>query len=317
MEYRQLGHTGLKVSSLCLGCMTFGRELDEGASLPIIQHALGTGINFFDTANVYSRGASEEIVGRALKDVRQQVVIASKFYGQMGDLPNERGGSRYHILSAVEDSLRRLQTDHIDLYQMHHFDPATPLEETLRTLDDLVRAGKVRYIGCSNYAAWQVIKALWVSDREHFVKFVSLQPRYSLVFREPETDLLPMALSEGLAVIPYSPLGGGFLSGKYKPGAPIPEGSRLATAPWYQGVYVRERNYRVVDALTRYARERGVPKEQLAIAWVARHPAVTAPIVGARTVEQLDTALAALALNMAPEERDKISKLADAAQLAQ
>lgn len=311
MDYCQLGPAGLRVSRICLGCMTFGREIDEGASLAILRRALDAGINFFDTANVYSRGASEEIVGRTLKDVRHRVVIASKFYGQMGDLPNDRGGSRYHIMNAVEDSLRRLQTDHIDLYQIHHFDPATPLDETLRTLDDLVRAGKVRYIGCSNFAAWQVIKALWTSDREHFVKFVSVQPRYNLVFREPEIDLLPMALSEGLAVIPYSPLGGGFLSGKYKAGAPAPEGSRLATSPWYQGVYVRDKNYRIVEALERYARERDIPKEQLAIAWVMSHPAVTAPIVGARTVEQLETALAAYELHMTPEERDKITKTVD------
>ena len=191
MEYRKLGSTGLRVSPIVLGCMTFGRDIDEEASGSILRRALNAGVNFFDTANVYGRGASEEITGRALKDVRDRVVIASKFFGQMGESPNERGASRYHIQNSIEASLRRLQTDHIDLYQIHRFDPDTPLEETLRTLDDLVRAGKVRYIGCSNFAAWQIVKALWISDAEHFVKFVSVQPRYNLVFREPETDLLP------------------------------------------------------------------------------------------------------------------------------
>ena len=313
MEYRQFGSTGLRVSPIVLGGMTFGRDIDEAASVPIIRRALDAGINFFDTANVYSRGASEEIVGRALKGVRDRVVIATKFFGQMGDAPNERGASRYHILNSVEQSLRRLQTDHIDLHQLHRFDPETPLDETLRALDDLVRAGKVRYIGCSNFAAWQVVKALWISDLEHFVKFVSVQPRYNLIFREPETDLLPMCASEGVAVIPYSPLAGGFLTGKYKPGAPIPPDTRLAGAPWYQEIYAREKSFRVVAALDQYAQTRGVPKEQLAIAWVMSHPAITAPIVGARTVAQLETALAALELKMTPEERDAITKLADEA----
>ncbi|MBI4786139.1 MAG: aldo/keto reductase [Chloroflexi bacterium] len=313
MEYRQFGRTGLRVSPICLGCMTFGREIDEQASLPIIQRALDAGINFFDTANVYGHGASEEIVGRALKEVRGRVVLASKVYGQMGDAPNDRGASRYHILNSVEDSLRRLQTDHLDLYQIHRFDPDTPLDETLRALDDLVRSGKVRYIGCSNFDAWQVMKALWIGDREHLVRFVSIQPRYNLVFREPEIDLLPMALSEGLAVIPYSPLAGGFLTGKYKPDEPIPPDTRLATAQWYQGIYVKDKNFRAVAAVAEYARQRGIPKEQLALAWVMSHPAVTAPIVGARTLAQLDTALAAHALKMTREERAEMSRIAEEA----
>ncbi len=311
MEYRRLGNTGLRVSPIVLGCMTFGREIDEAAARPIIARALDAGINFFDTADVYSHGASEEIVGRALKDVRHRVVIASKVYGQMGDAPNDQGASRYHIMNAIQASLRRLQTDHVDLYQVHHFDPTTPLEETLRALDDLVRAGQVRYIGCSNFAAWQIVRALRIADREHLAPFVSVQPRYSLVFREPETELLPMCASEGLGVIPYSPLGGGFLTGKYLPGAPVPPDTRLAIAPWYQGIYVKDKNYRVVQALDQYARKRGVPKEQLAIAWVMSHPAVTAPIIGARTVAHVDTALAALDLHMTSEERERITKLAE------
>ena len=313
MDYRQFGSTGLRVSPIVLGCMTFGRDIDEAASIPILHRALDAGINFFDTANVYGRGASEEITGRALKDVREQVVIASKFFGQMGDTPNARGASRYHILNSVEASLRRLQTDRIDLYQIHRFDPDTSLDETLRTLDDLVRAGKVRYIGCSNFAAWQIVKTLWISDAEHFVKFVSVQPRYSLVFREPETDLLPMCESEGLAVIPYSPLGGGFLTGKYKLGAPPPPDTRLATVTFYQDIYAREKNFRIVAALEKYAQTRGTPKELLALAWVMSHPAVTAPIVGTRTLAHLETALAALELRLSREERAAISKLADEA----
>ena len=310
MEYRQFGRTGLRVSPIGLGCMTFGREIDEAASRTIIQRALEAGINFFDTADVYGRGASEEIVGRALHEARGRVVLATKFYGPMGQGPNDRGGSRYHVMDAAEASLRRLQTDHIDLYQMHHFDPETPLDETLRALDDLVRAGKVRYIGCSNFAAWQIAKAFWVSDRDRLARFVSVQPRYSLVFREPEIDLLPMCASEGLAVIPYSPLAGGFLTGKYKPGAPPPADTRLATAPWYQDVYIKDKNFRVVEALEQYAQTRGVPKEQLAIAWVMSQPEVTAPIVGARTVQQLETALAACELKMTSDEHDAMAKLA-------
>jgi 1-deoxyxylulose-5-phosphate synthase len=313
MDYRQLGSTGLRVSPIALGCMTFGRDIDEAASIPIVRRALDAGINFFDTANVYGRGTSEEITGRALKDVRNQAVIASKFFGQMGDAPNERGASRYHIHNSIEASLRRLQTDHVDLYQIHRFDPDTPLEETLRALDDLVHAGKVRYIGCSNFAAWQIVKSLWISDAEHLVKFVSVQPRYNLVFRETETDLLPMCKSEGLAVIPYSPLGGGFLTGKYKPGEPPPPGTRLATQTFYQDVYARDKNFRVVAELDKFAQTRGVPKELLALAWVMSHPAVTAPIVGARTLAHLESALAALELNLSQDDRAAISKLADAA----
>ncbi len=313
MDYTQLGRSGLRVPKLVLGCMTFGREIDEAAAQPIIRRALDAGIDFFDTADVYGQGASEEIVGRALKDVRERVVIATKFFGKMGEAPNDQGASRQHIMSSAEASLRRLQTDRIDLYQIHRFDPATPLDETLRALDDLVSAGKVRYLGCSNFAAWQIVKALWVSDREHWAEFVSVQPRYNLLFREPEIDLLPMCESEGLGVIPYSPLAGGFLTGKYQRGAPIPPDSRLATVSWYQDIYVKEKSFRVVDALAQYARTRGIPKEQLAIAWVLSHPTVTAPIVGARTVEQLETALAAYDLHMTGEEREGITKLADAA----
>jgi len=289
MDYRQFGRTGLRVSPIDMGCMTFGRDIDEESSIPIISRALDACINFFDTADAYGRGASEEIVGRALKEVRERVVIATKFWGPTGDGPKDRGASRYHIMNTGEASLRRLQTDCIDLYQTHRFNPDTPLEETLCALDDLVRVGKVRYPVCSNFTAWQVIKEIWTSGREHLAKLVSVQPHYNLVFREPELELLPMCMSEGLAVIPYSPLGGGFLTGKYRPNTPIPPGTRFATVPLYQDIYLKEKNFRVVDALDKYAQSRGVLKEQPALASVMSHPAVTAPIVGVRTVAQLET----------------------------
>jgi aryl-alcohol dehydrogenase-like predicted oxidoreductase len=315
MEFTNLGRTGLKVSRMCLGCMTFGREIDEATSLPIIQRALDAGINFFDTANVYGNGASETIVGGALKGVRQSIVLASKVYGQMGNGVNDRGLSRYHIMQAVEESLRRLQTDHIDLYQVHRWDAATSIEETVRALNDLVSQGKVRYIGCSNFAGWQLMKALWTSDRRGYARFDSVQPPYSLVRREIENELLPACQDQQVGVIPYSPLAGGFLSGKYEKGGTIPTGSRFDVAKMYQDVYMKDKSWRVVEALKEYAAQRGRPKEQLAIAWVASHPAVTAPIIGARSVEQLDQGLAAVALGreMTPETRAELTRLGDEA----
>jgi aryl-alcohol dehydrogenase-like predicted oxidoreductase len=315
MEYTNLGRTGLKVSRMCLGCMTFGREIDEAASLPIIQHALDAGINFFDTANVYGNGASETIVGHALKGMRHSIVLATKVYGQMGNGVNDRGLSRYHIMQAIEESLRRLQTDHIDLYQVHRWDADTPIEETLRALDDLVAHGKVRYIGCSNFAGWQLIKALWSSDRRGYARFDCVQPPYSLVRRDIESELLPACRDQHVGVIPYSPLAGGFLSGKYEKGREIPSGSRFDVTKFYQDVYMKDKSWRVVDALKEYAARHEEPKEQLAIAWVASHPAVTAPIIGARSVEQLEQGLAAVALGraMSVEARAELTRLADEA----
>jgi aryl-alcohol dehydrogenase-like predicted oxidoreductase len=315
MEYTNLGRTGVKVSRLCLGCMTFGREIDEAASQPIIQRALDEGVNFFDTANVYGNGASEEIVGRALKGVRHSIVLATKVFGQMGKGPNDRGLSRYHIMQAVEASLRRLQTDHIDLYQVHRWDAGTPIEETMRALDDCVTQGKVRYLGCSNFSGWELMKALWTSDRHGFSRFDSVQPPYSLVRRDIETELLPACADQQVAVIPYSPLAGGFLSGKYQRGGDIPKGTRFDVAKMYQNVYMHDKAWRVVDALKEHAERRGVPKERLAIAWVAAHPAVTAPIIGARTVEQLEQGLEAVSLGreLGAEERAALSRMADEA----
>ncbi|TMC55825.1 MAG: aldo/keto reductase [Chloroflexi bacterium] len=313
MEYTNLGRTGVKVSRLCLGCMTFGREIDEPASQPIIQCALDQGVNFFDTANVYGNGASESIVGRALKGVRQSIVLATKVYGQMGPGVNDRGLSRVHIMRAIEDSLRRLQTDYVDLYQVHRWDDDTPVDETLRALDDLITQGKVRYIGCSNFAGWQLIKALWTSDKHGWARFESVQPPYSLVRREIEQELLLACADQTVGVIPYSPLAGGFLSGKYRRGAEIPEGTRFDVAKFYQDIYMKDASWRVVDALSAYAAEHGTPKEVLAIAWVASHPTVTAPIIGARTVAQLEQGLAAvtLARQLTPDKRAEITRLAD------
>ena len=315
MEYTNLGRTGVKVSRMCLGCMTFGREIDEAASLPIIQRALDAGINFFDTANVYGNGASETIVGKALKSSRQSIVLASKVYGQMGAGVNDRGLSRYHIMQAVEDSLRRLQTDRIDLYQVHRWDAETPVEETLRALDDLVTQGKVLYIGCSNFSGWQLIKALWTSERRGTARFDSVQPPYSLVRREIEQELLPACQDQGVAVIPYSPLAGGFLSGKYEKGGAIPSGSRFDVAKFYQDVYMKDKSWRVVEALKAYCEQAGKPKEQLAIAWVAAHPAVTSPIIGARNMEQLEQGLTAIAMGraMTSDERAELTRMAEQA----
>ena len=315
MEYTRLGRTGLKVSRLCLGCMTFGREIDEAASLPIIQRALDEGVNFFDTANVYGNGASETIVGKALKGHRQSIVLASKVFGQMGKGPNDRGLSRYHILQAVEDSLQRLQTDHLDLYQVHRWDADTPIDETVRALGDLVQQGKVRYIGCSNFSGWQLMKALWSSDVQGVARFESVQPPYSLIRRDIEDDLLPACQDQQVGVIPYSPLAGGFLSGKYEKGGDIPRGSRFDVAKQYQNTYFKDKSFRVVERLSAYADERGTPKEQLAIAWVAAHPAVTAPIIGARNIEQLEQGLASVELGhrMTQTEREELSRLADEA----
>ena len=315
MEYAKLGRTGLKVSRLGLGCMTFGREIDEAAALPIIKRALDAGVNFFDTANVYGNGASEMIVGRALKGERDAIVLATKVFGQTGKGPNDRGLSRYHIMQAIEDSLRRLQTDHVDLYQVHRWDSDTPIDETLRALDDLVSQGKVRYIGCSNFSGWQLINALWTSERHDFARFDCVQPPYSLIRRDIESELLPACQDQNVGVFSYSPLAGGFLSGKYDKGGQIPAGTRFDAVKRYQDIYMSDKSWRVVEALKAYADERRVPKEQVAIAWVASHPAVTAPIIGARTVEQFEQGLASIALaqTLSPAERDAITQLADTA----
>lgn len=303
MEYRQLGRTGTRVSELCLGAMTFGREADEDASRAIIDRFIDAGGNFIDTADMYSRGGSEEVVGRALTGRRDDIVLATKVRFPMGEGPNDHGASRRHIREGIEASLRRLQTDHVDLYQIHCWDPATPLEETLSTLDDLVREGKVRYIGASNYTGWQLAKALGISALRGWEPFISLQPQYSLVVRDIERELLPLCRAEGLAVLPWSPLGRGVLTGKYRRGEAPPENTRGESDPLTQNL-LDDRTFAVAEAVGKVAADLGRTPAQVALNWVMTRDGVTAPIVGARTVEQLDDNLGALGWRL-DDEHDR------------
>jgi aryl-alcohol dehydrogenase-like predicted oxidoreductase len=312
MEYRRLGGTGLMVSELCLGCMTFGRETDEEDSKWLVGRFLETGGNFIDTADVYSKGVSEEITGRAIEGVRDEVVLATMVRFPMGDGPNDVGLSRKHVTQGCEDSLRRLGTDYIDLYQVHCWDGATPLEETLSALTDLVRAGKVRYIGVSNFTAWQIMKSVCVSEANGFERFVCLQPQYSLVERNVEYEILPACKEEGLGVIPWSPLGGGFLSGKYRHGEEPPQGSRISEAVESMEEYwdrrATERNWRVLDVVGRISEDTGRSYAQISLNWLLRQEGVTAPIVGARTLEQLEDNLGASGWALDEQQVDELSE---------
>lgn len=294
METKQFGTTGTRVSELCLGAMTFGREADEEASRAIVDRFLDAGGNFIDTADMYGRGTSEEIVGRLLHGRRDRVVLATKVRFPVGDGPNDWGASRRHIRESIEHSLRRLDTDWVDLYQIHCWDPTTPLEETLSTLDDLVSEGKVRYIGASNYTGWQLAKALGVSALHDWEPFVSLQPQYSLVVRGVEAELLPLCRSEGLAVIPWSPLGRGTLTGKYERGRDPDDDTRAGRDdPLTKALLDDERTFEIVNAVEKVAGEIGKSPAQVALNWVLTREGVTAPIIGCRTVEQLDDNLGA------------------------
>jgi aryl-alcohol dehydrogenase-like predicted oxidoreductase len=313
MEYRRLGGTGLKVAELCLGCMTFGRETDEANARKIIDRYLELGGNFLDTANVYAAGASEEITGRIIKERRQSLVLATKvrfnanvFLGRPVP-PNDIGLSRGHIMAEVERSLRRLQTDYIDLYQVHSWDFETPIEETMRALDDLVRQGKVRYLGASNFMAWQLMKSLWVSDKHNYARFDCLQPQYSLISREIEREILPLCRSEQVGVIPWSPLGGGFLTGKYRSGEKPPQDSRLAKLDLW-GRLANERNYRTLEAVENVAKERGRGIAEVALAWVNQQPGVSSVIYGVRTTQQNDQNLSALGLRLEQAELDALDR---------
>lgn len=308
MDYKYLGRTGVKVSALCFGTMSFGGDADEAGSALLFKACRDAGVNFFDCADLYAGGRSEEILGRLVRDCRREVVITSKVYFATGKDPNAMGASRRHIMDSIEGSLRRLATDRIDLYFIHRFDDATPLEETLRALDDLVHQGKVLYTGASNFAAWQAEKALGVSAREGLAAFACLQPMYNLVKRQAEAEILPMAQAEGLAVIPYSPLGGGLLTGKYGVGK-RPDLGRLVGHKIYATRYGDDLNFEVAEKFTEFARARGFDPASLAVAWVAGHPAVTAPIIGARNVEQLRSSLASVEIPMTPELRAEISAL--------
>lgn len=303
MEYRRLGRTGLKVSSICLGTMQFGWTATSIVSHAVMNHAIDLGCNFFDTADIYSGwapesypGKSEEIIGEWISSKyvpRRDIIIATKVRGKMGDNPTNEGLSRHHIMTSVTKSLARLQTDYIDLYQVHWPDEDTPLDETLETLNDLVHSGMVRYIGCSNYPAWLLTKSLWISDVRQLVRFDSLQPHYNLVHRaEFERELLPLCLDQQIGVIPYSPLAAGFLTGKYRPDGELPESPR---ASGIQQRYFSEQNFAVLDLLAEIAAEHEATVAQVALAWVLLNPTVSSAIVGANTVEQLEeTAQAAL-----------------------
>lgn len=308
MEYRLLGRTGVKVSQLCFGTMTFGGPADEEESARMFHRCLDAGINFFDCANVYNGGRSEEILGALMAGKREELVITSKVFGKMGDDINAGGLSRRHITRAVEDSLRRLKTDRLDLYFVHQFDVDTPIEETVRALDDLVQAGKILYPAVSNWAAWQIMKALGTSEREGLARFECIQPMYNLVKRQVEVEILPLAQAEQMGVIPYSPLGGGLLTGKYTRERRPDEG-RIVENPMYTKRYSIDWYYDTAERFAEHARSKGYHPATLAVAWVAHHPAVTAPIIGARNLEQLEASLAAVDVPMTDEWWQEISAL--------
>ncbi|MFZ5814597.1 MAG: aldo/keto reductase [Bacillota bacterium] len=288
MEYRSLGRSGLKVSVMSLGTNAFGFRADEPTSIKIVQQALDLGINLIDTADVYTAGESERLVGKALRGRRSQAILATKGFGRMGDGPNDAGASRKHLLDAVDASLKRLETDYIDLYQMHNWDPNTPIEETLRTLDDLVRWGKVRYIGCSNYTAWQIIKSLWVSDKYGLERFISNQPEYSPANRKIEREVIPACLAEGVGQIVYFPLAAGLLTGKYKRGEAPPPGSRAVTqGERFTRNWFTEEKWNLAEQMEALAAEAGLPVSHLTLAWVMAKPGVTSAIVGASRAEQV------------------------------
>jgi aryl-alcohol dehydrogenase-like predicted oxidoreductase len=309
MEYRRLGNSGLKVSAVGLGGNNFGWWADEQTSIPVIHHAIDAGINFLDTADVYARGQSEEFIGKAIKGKRTNLIIATKFANQMGDGPNEKGGSRRYIMQAVDASLKRLQTHYIDLYQMHIHDPTTPMGETLRTLDDLITAGKVRYIGCSNFAAWQMCESIWISRTNSFSTFISTQPMYNLLSRQIERELVPCCQQYGIGIIPYSPLASGFLTGKYHQGETAPEGARLAGSdPRFQRVF-NEANWSKLEKLESWAKEHGHVVGELAIAWLLAKPMVATVIAGARKNEQVDANVTAGEWKLTPEEVAEVEAL--------
>ncbi len=314
MEYRSLGRTGTKVSPLCLGCMMFGGRTTPEDSYDIIDRAIDAGINFLDTANVYSRGRSEEVTGEALKrnGKRHQIVLATKVHGRMDDDdPNAEGNGRRHIIQQCEASLRRLQTDYIDLYQIHRPQSDIPIDETLRAMDDLIRAGKVRYVGTSTFAAWQLVESLWVAKELGLNRFVCEQPPYHILDRRIERELLPMAQTYGFGIIPWSPLAGGLLTGKYRRDKDAPEGSRFANIedrPWMQD-RLNDKVYDVVEGLDPLIADKGCTMAQFALAWCMHQPGVTSPIIGPRTMAQLEDNLGALDVTLTDEDRAKVDEL--------
>lgn len=318
MKYNILGNTGLKVSQLCLGTMTFGGkgywtaigQLNQEPVDELIKRSVDAGINFIDTANVYSEGLSEEMTGKAIRNlglVRDDLVIATKVRGKMGEGANQVGLTRKHITQQVEESLKRLQTDYIDLYQIHGYDPLTPIEDTLRSLDDLVKSGKVRYIGCSNLAAWQLMKALAFSTYNNFSKFVSLQAYYTIAGRDLERELAPLLMDQKLGLMVWSPLAGGLLSGKYGRGKEGPEDSRRVSFDFPP--VNKEKAYDIIDVMTSMAEEKGISVAQLALAWLLHQPVVTSVIIGAKKIEQLDDNLKAIDVVLSHDDLSKLDEI--------
>jgi aryl-alcohol dehydrogenase-like predicted oxidoreductase len=309
MEYRNLGRTGAQVSALCLGCMNFGWGTEEEESHAIIHRALEEGINFLDTADVYGRGASEEITGRAIAGRRDEVFLATKGFNRMGERPNDWGASRLHLIRACEDSLRRLGVDHIDLYQVHRPQSAVPIDETLRALDDLIRAGKIRYIGTSTFAAWQLVESFWQAEKLGLNRFICEQPPYNLLDRRIERELLPVAKLYGVGIIPWAPLAGGMLSGKYRSGEENPAGSRYAGGKFRNDREVPEAAWQVIEGVREMAEEKGVAMDALALAWVLSRPNVTSPIIGPRTMEQFEANLRALDVQIVEHDEKRLDEL--------
>jgi aryl-alcohol dehydrogenase (NADP+) len=310
MEYRQLGSSGVKVSRICLGTMMFGGATSEADAGSIIAHAFDAGINFLDTANIYAKGESERIVGRAIRGRRQQVVLATKASAKTGEGPNERGSSRFHLMNELENSLRRLQSDYIDIWYLHQPDASTPLEESLRTIDDAVRQGKVRYAGCSNYWAWQLVEGLGIADRRGYVPFACVQPLYNICNRDVERELLPACARHGVGVVSYSPLARGVLTGKYQKDVAFPADSRAArNDPRLLQTELREESLLLAERLRAIADRHGRPLSQFAIAWVLANTLVTSVILGPRTLEQFQDNVQALEVRLTADDEAEIDAL--------
>ena len=309
MEYRRLGHTGLKVSEICLGTMTFGKGASEDESKKMVARAIDAGVNFFDTANSYAGSQSESFLGKALKGRRKEAVVATKFFNPMGKGPNDSGMSRFHIMNALEDSLKRLQTDHVDIYYIHHVDEQTPLDEMLRALDDLVHQGKVRYIACSNYEAWRLAESLRISDVNNLSRFVCYQPQYSLVVRDIEEELIPMCQLSGIGVVVWSPLAGGFLSGKYQPGQRTLAGSRSEEAWSFPDDFFAENADQILETLLQISGNLARSPAQVALRWVLEQPAITSVIIGARKLSQLEDNLHASGWHMETEALRRLNEV--------